>query len=42
MAGGAVGDTHEPAIATGLHTPRRAKLAAAPAQRVRRRYPTAP
>ena len=34
-------DTHEPAIIAGLHTPRRAKLAAAPAQRVSRRYPTA-
>ncbi len=30
-------DTHEPA-GIGLHTPRRAKLAAAPAQRVSRRY----
>jgi hypothetical protein len=38
---GAVGDTHEPAV-IGLHTPRRAKLAAAPAQKVSRRYPTAP
>ncbi len=36
VTGGAVaGDIHEPAIAIlaiGLHTPRRAKLAAAPAQ----------
>ena len=38
---GAVGvDTPEPAV-IGLHTTRRAKLAAAPAQRVSRRYPTA-
>jgi hypothetical protein len=32
MAFAAVQDTHEPAVITGLHTPRRAKLAAAPAQ----------
>jgi hypothetical protein len=38
--GAAAGDTHEPAV-IGLHSPRRAKLAAAPAQRVSRRYPTA-
>ncbi len=37
---GADVDTHEPAI-IGLHTPRRAKLAAAPARRVSRRYSTA-
>ncbi len=37
----AAGDTHEPAVILGLHTPRRAKLAAAPAQRVSRLYPTA-
>ena len=33
VAGAAVGDTHEPAVAFGLHTPRRAQLAAAPALR---------
>ena len=32
VAGAAAGDTHEPAAVIGLHTPRRAKLAAAPAQ----------
>jgi hypothetical protein len=47
VAGGAVaeaivGDTHEPAGIAGLHTPRRATLAATPAQRVSRRYSTAP
>jgi hypothetical protein len=41
VAGAAVVDTHEPAVKAGLHTTRRAKLAAAPAQRVSRRYPTA-
>jgi hypothetical protein len=41
VAGAAAVDTHEPAIKIGLHTPRRAKLAAAPARRVSRRYPTA-
>jgi hypothetical protein len=30
----AVGDIHKPTVTTGLHTPRRAKLAAAPAQRL--------
>ncbi len=29
---GLAGDTHEPAVIAGLHTPRRARLAAAPAQ----------
>ncbi len=32
VAGAPAGDTHEPAAVIGLHTPRRAKLAAAPAQ----------
>jgi hypothetical protein len=44
MAAATVVDTHEAAAAAqanGLHTARRAKLAAAPAPRVRRRYPTA-
>jgi hypothetical protein len=42
-AGGAAAavDTHEPAVIAGLHTPRRAKLAAAPTQRGSRRYSTA-
>ncbi len=34
VAGAAGIDTHEPTVTTGLHTPRRAKLAAAPAQRL--------
>ena len=42
VAGAAADDTHEPAAIIGLHTARRAKLAAAPAQRESRRYPTVP
>ncbi len=41
MAGAAVGDTHEPTEMAGLHTTRRTKLAAAPAQGGSRRYSTA-
>jgi hypothetical protein len=41
LSAAAAGDTHEPAFKAGLHTPRRAKLAAAPAQRVSRRCSTA-
>jgi hypothetical protein len=32
VAGAAVKDAHKPAVIIGLHTPRRAKLAAAPAK----------